>query len=316
MRIRAAVLEEFGQPLVVQEVDLAEPGPGEVLVRIGPAASATPTPTPPPAWTRPATRRAYSDTRAPASSRRSAPGSPSSARVITWSPSSHPSAVSASTAAAPARTAASPSATSRTRGYLPDGTTRLFRDGEPLRHFMGCSTFAEYTVMPEIALAKVNPEAPLDGLRPVRLRPLHRARRRPLHRPGRARLHLRRIRLRPRRPRRRHRRAPGRSGADHRPRPLRRTAWRRPRHHGATEVRVADADTVDWIRAETGGYGADYTFEATGLVGVMRQAVESAREAWGLATMCGVAGRGRAPGDHPALPHHGSPRHRAPPSAG
>src|SRR6202043_2660307 len=39
----------------------------------------------------------------------------------------------------------------------------LGRSGEPLRHFMGTSTFAEYTVMPEIALAKVNPEAPLEG---------------------------------------------------------------------------------------------------------------------------------------------------------
>src|SRR6185436_745870 len=49
------------------------------------------------------------------------------------------------------------------KGFLPDGTTRLSRDGEPIRHFMGTSTFAEYTVMPEIALAKVNPEAPLEG---------------------------------------------------------------------------------------------------------------------------------------------------------
>ena len=40
-------------------------------------------------------------------------------------------------------------------GHLPDGTTRLSRDGEPIRHFMGTSTFAEYTVMPEIAVAKV-----------------------------------------------------------------------------------------------------------------------------------------------------------------
>src|SRR6201994_554004 len=47
-------------------------------------------------------------------------------------------------------------------GYLPDGTTRLSRDGEPIRHFMGTSTFAEYTVMPEIALAKVSPEAPAE----------------------------------------------------------------------------------------------------------------------------------------------------------
>src|SRR5690606_32394533 len=45
-------------------------------------------------------------------------------------------------------------------GYLPDGTTRLSRNGEPLRHFMGCSTFAEATVMPEIALANVDPDSP------------------------------------------------------------------------------------------------------------------------------------------------------------
>jgi S-(hydroxymethyl)glutathione dehydrogenase/alcohol dehydrogenase len=64
------------------------------------------------------------------------------------------------------------------------------------------------------------------------------------------------------------------------------------RHHGATDARLADADAVDWIRSETGGFGADYTFEATGNVVVMRQAVEAAREAWGLATMCGVAGKG------------------------
>jgi S-(hydroxymethyl)glutathione dehydrogenase/alcohol dehydrogenase len=64
------------------------------------------------------------------------------------------------------------------------------------------------------------------------------------------------------------------------------------RHHGATDTRVAGDDTVEWIRAETGGFGADYTFEATGNVAVMRQAVEAAREAWGLATMCGVAGKG------------------------
>src|SRR5262249_9346803 len=51
------------------------------------------------------------------------------------------------------------------KGYLPDGTTRLSRaaGGDPIRHFMGTSTFAEYTVMPEIALAKVSPEAPLEG---------------------------------------------------------------------------------------------------------------------------------------------------------
>jgi S-(hydroxymethyl)glutathione dehydrogenase / alcohol dehydrogenase len=50
----------------------------------------------------------------------------------------------------------------QSQGYLPDGTARLSRGGEPIRHFMGTSTFAEYTVMPEIALAKVSPDAPLD----------------------------------------------------------------------------------------------------------------------------------------------------------
>src|SRR3954453_9181619 len=49
------------------------------------------------------------------------------------------------------------------KGFLPDGSTRLSLDGEPVRHFMGTSTFAELTVMPEIALAKINPEAPLEG---------------------------------------------------------------------------------------------------------------------------------------------------------
>jgi S-(hydroxymethyl)glutathione dehydrogenase/alcohol dehydrogenase len=67
---------------------------------------------------------------------------------------------------------------------------------------------------------------------------------------------------------------------------------RSARHHGATDTRLAGDDTVGWIRAETGGFGADYTFEATGNVNVMRQAVEAAREGWGLATMCGVAGKG------------------------
>jgi S-(hydroxymethyl)glutathione dehydrogenase/alcohol dehydrogenase len=42
----------------------------------------------------------------------------------------------------------------------------------------------------------------------------------------------------------------------------------------------------------TGGFGADYTFEATGLVAVMRQAVEAARMGWGLCTLAGVAGKG------------------------
>ena len=58
-------------------------------------------------------------------------------------------------------------------GYLPDGTTRLSRDGEPMRHFMGTSTFAEYTVMPEIALAQHRPRGAARSRLPVRVRALH-----------------------------------------------------------------------------------------------------------------------------------------------
>ncbi|WP_308445992.1 S-(hydroxymethyl)glutathione dehydrogenase/class III alcohol dehydrogenase [Alteromonas salexigens] len=48
------------------------------------------------------------------------------------------------------------------KGLMPDGTTRFSKDGEPIYHYMGTSTFAEYTVLPEISLAKVNPAAPLE----------------------------------------------------------------------------------------------------------------------------------------------------------
>jgi S-(hydroxymethyl)glutathione dehydrogenase / alcohol dehydrogenase len=48
------------------------------------------------------------------------------------------------------------------KGLMPDGTTRFFKDGQPIFHYMGTSTFSEYTVLPEISLAKVNPAAPLE----------------------------------------------------------------------------------------------------------------------------------------------------------
>ena len=176
-------------------------------------------------------------------------------------------------------------------GFLPDGTTRLQRDGEPLRHFMGTSTFAEYAVIPEIALAKVDPEAPLAGCAPFACG---------LSTGIGAALYTAKVeagstcavfgcglvglgcvigcRL---------------AGAERIIAiDLSEQRLAEARHHGATDTRVAGEDTVDWIREETGGFGADYTFEATGNVNVMRQAAESAREAWGLATMCGVAGKG------------------------
>ncbi|WP_432458858.1 S-(hydroxymethyl)glutathione dehydrogenase/class III alcohol dehydrogenase [Agarivorans sp. QJM3NY_25] len=48
------------------------------------------------------------------------------------------------------------------KGLMPDGTTRFSINGQPIFHYMGCSTFSEYTVLPEISLAKINQEAPLE----------------------------------------------------------------------------------------------------------------------------------------------------------
>ncbi|MGH8801771.1 MAG: alcohol dehydrogenase catalytic domain-containing protein, partial [Casimicrobiaceae bacterium] len=50
------------------------------------------------------------------------------------------------------------------RGVMPDGTSRFSFKGSPVLHYMGCSTFANYTVLPEIALAKVRPDAPFDTI--------------------------------------------------------------------------------------------------------------------------------------------------------
>ena len=64
------------------------------------------------------------------------------------------------------------------------------------------------------------------------------------------------------------------------------------RAHGATETKVAHDGIVAELIEDTGGVGADFTFEATGLVSVMAQAVETARIGWGVCTIAGVAGKG------------------------
>ena len=48
------------------------------------------------------------------------------------------------------------------KGLMPDGTTRFSKDGQPIYHYMGTSTFAEHTVLPEISVAKISKDAPLD----------------------------------------------------------------------------------------------------------------------------------------------------------
>jgi S-(hydroxymethyl)glutathione dehydrogenase / alcohol dehydrogenase len=291
MQMKAAVLEEFGAPLRVQEVELAEPKAGEVLVRLV-ACGVCHT-------------DLYTASGADPSGYKPTVLGHEGAGIVerigdgvtSVEPGDH-----VVTLFSPQCRECAHCLDSRTnlclairdqqnKGYLPDGTTRLSVEGEPVRHFMGTSTFAEYTVMPEIALARINPEAPLDhacvfacglstglgaaintakvqqgstcvvfGAGLVGLGAVAGCRLQGADRIIAVDLSAERLEL--------------------------------ARGQGATDVMTAGDDTVAQLVELTGGFGADYTFEATGNVGVMRQAVESARMGWGLATMCGVAGKG------------------------
>ncbi|HEX4344322.1 MAG TPA: alcohol dehydrogenase catalytic domain-containing protein [Solirubrobacteraceae bacterium] len=292
MRMRAAVLEEFGQPLVVQELDLAEPQAGEVLVRLV-ACGVCHTDMYTASGVDPS---GY----APAVLGHEGAGVVEAIgegvedlavgdHVVTlFSPQCRECVHCLS----PKTNICLAIRDMQGKGYLPDGTTRLSRPGgEPIRHFMGTSTFAEYTVLPEIACAKVSPDAPLDraclfacglstglgaamytakveagstcvvfGAGMVGLGAVAGARLQGAERIVCVDLSQERLDM--------------------------------ATHQGATDTMIGGDDTVEQIVEMTGGFGADYTFEATGLVAVMRQAVEAARMGWGLATMCGVAGKG------------------------
>ena len=178
------------------------------------------------------------------------------------------------------------------QGYLPDGTTRLCarRRADPPLH--GHVDLRRVHGDARDRAREGEPGGAARGRGALRVRPLDRPRRGDEHGEGDARLDVRRLRRGPGRPRRRDRlpsrRAPSGSSASTSPR----SGWRLRRQHGATETMVGGPDTVERIVESTGGFGADYTFEATGNVGVMRQAVESARMGWGLCTVAGVAGKG------------------------
>src|ERR671920_455303 len=163
MRIRAAVLEDFGQPLRVQEVDLAAPREGEVLVRLH-ACGVCHTDLYTASGVDPS---GYS----PCVLGHEGAGVVEEVGegVTSLAPGDHvvtlfsPQRGECVHCRSPKTNICLAIREQQGKGYLPDGTTRLSRDGEQLRHFMGCSTFAEATVMPEIALAKVSPEAPLEA---------------------------------------------------------------------------------------------------------------------------------------------------------
>jgi S-(hydroxymethyl)glutathione dehydrogenase/alcohol dehydrogenase len=291
MKIRAAVLEEFAQPLVVGEVDLDGPGPGEVLVRLHAcgvchtdmytASGADPSGYAPTvlghegagvveALGEGVTDLAVGD------------------HVVTlFSPQCreclHCRSDKTNLCLAIRE--------QQNLGFLPDGTTRLHRGDERIRSFMGTSTFAEATVMPSIALAKINPEAPLDVVATLAcgattgigaalyVAKVERGATCAVFGAGLVGLGaVAGARL---------------AGAE---RiicvDLDEGRLEQARAHGATDTLIGGADAVQQILDMTDGFGADYTFEATGSVKVMRQAVEAARMGWGLATVAGVAGKG------------------------
>ncbi|MEE3109721.1 MAG: S-(hydroxymethyl)glutathione dehydrogenase/class III alcohol dehydrogenase [Pseudomonadota bacterium] len=179
------------------------------------------------------------------------------------------------------------------QGLMPDHTSRFSLDGEPILHYMGCSTFSNYTVLPEIALAKVRPDAPFDkicyigcgvttgvgavaftmkveagatvavfGLGGIGLNVIQGARL-----VGASRI----------------------IGIDTNPSkvPLA-TQFGMTDFLNPTEV----DDVVGEIVAMTGG-GVDYSFECIGNVQVMRQALECCHKGWGESCIIGVAGAGQ-----------------------
>src|SRR5438874_13367482 len=162
MKIRAAVLEQLAAPLSVQEVDLADPKRGEVLVRLHAcgichtdmysASGADPSGYVPCVLGHEGAGVVEAVGEGVASL---APGD----HVVTLFSPQCRECVNCRSGKTNICVAIREQ---QNAGYLPDGTTRLSRGDSPIRHFMGTSTFAEYTVMPEIALAKVSPEAPLE----------------------------------------------------------------------------------------------------------------------------------------------------------
>lgn len=292
MKIRAAVLEEFGQPLAVQEVELAEPRAGEVLVRLE-ACGVCHT-------------DMYTASGADPSGYAPAVLGHEGAGVVekvgegvsSVSPGDHvvtlfsPQCRECVHCVDPRTNLCMAIRAEQNLGHLPDGSVRLSRGGEDIRHFMGCSTFAEYTVMPEIALAKVNPEAPFEhialfacGLSTGLGAAINTAKVEPgttcvVFGAGMVGLGaVAGCRL---------------QGAE---RiicvDMSEDRLALARGQGATDTMIGGPDAVQEILAMTDGeYGADYTFEATGLVAVMQQALEATRMAWGLCTVAGVAGKG------------------------
>ena len=180
------------------------------------------------------------------------------------------------------------------QGLMPDGTSRFSYKGQPIMHYMGCSTFANYSVLPEIALAKIRPDAPFDkvcyigcgvttgigaviftakveaganvvvfGLGGIGLNVIQGAK------------------------------MVGANmiiGVDINPeRQAMAKAFGMTHFVNPKEIK---GDVVAHLVELTGG-GADYSFECIGNVNTMRQALECCHRGWGVSTVIGVAGAGQ-----------------------
>src|SRR5437660_3967383 len=180
------------------------------------------------------------------------------------------------------------------KGLMPDGTSRFSKNGKPIFHYMGCSTFANYTVMPEIALAKVRQDAPFDkicyigcgvttgigaviftakvepgasvvvfGLGGIGLNVIQGAKL---------------------------------AGADRivgiDVNPKREALAEKFGMTHFVNPKEVQGDLVPYLVNLTKG-GADYSFECIGNVNVMRQALECAHRGWGVSVIIGVAGAGQ-----------------------
>jgi S-(hydroxymethyl)glutathione dehydrogenase/alcohol dehydrogenase len=180
------------------------------------------------------------------------------------------------------------------KGVMPDGSSRFSLGGKPVFHYMGCSTFANYTVLPEIALAKIREDAPFDkvcyigcgvttgigavintakvevganvvvfGLGGIGLNVVQGARMAGANM-------IVGVDLNPAR-----KELATKFGMTH-----------------FVNPKEAGGDLVPYLVDLTGG-GADYSFECIGNVEVMRQALECCHRGWGVSVIIGVAGSGQ-----------------------
>jgi S-(hydroxymethyl)glutathione dehydrogenase / alcohol dehydrogenase len=184
--------------------------------------------------------------------------------------------------------------TTQGAGVMPDGTSRFSFRGKPVLHYMGCSTFSNFTVLPEIALAKIRSDAPFDkvcyigcgvttGIGAV----INTAKVEPGSRVvvfGLGGIGLNVIQGA---------RMVGASqivGVDLNP--ARRALAQKLGMTDFVNPNEVTGDVVAHLVALTGG-GADYSFECIGNVKTMRQALECCHKGWGVSVIIGVAGAGQ-----------------------